>query len=210
MDNVSRPLIALLVGTVAFFALWIVALKPSSSTSTGSKPGVGAYQSAIDKAHQAVTVADNASVAHGGAVAKGPSRTTAPSTSSVVSKPAAVKPAKPVATHASKATRHRLDAVSRALVAKRVVALLFYNPAATDDRAVKTELAGVPTRGKRVVKLAVPIGELARYPVVTNQVPVNESPTLVLIDAQRHASSIVGFADRFEIAHRVADALAVQ
>jgi hypothetical protein len=45
--------------------------------------------------------------------------------------------------------------------------------------------------------------------VVTNQVPVNESPTLVLIDAQRHASTIVGFADRFEIAHRVADALAV-
>jgi hypothetical protein len=30
MDSVSRPLIALLLGTVAFFALWLVALKPST------------------------------------------------------------------------------------------------------------------------------------------------------------------------------------
>jgi hypothetical protein len=38
-------------------------------------------------------------------------------------------------------------------------------------------------------------------------VPVQVSPTLVLIDKARQASTIVGFADRFEIAQRVADAL---
>jgi hypothetical protein len=215
MDNVSRPLIALLVGTVAFFALWLVALKPSSSSSSGSSQGnLGTYQSAIDKAHQAVGISNKASVAHGGTVAptagkpasRTPARTTA--SPSVTVKPAPSKPATPA--HNPAAARHRLDVVTRALDAKHVVAMLFYNPAATDDRAVKQELATVPSHGKRVVKLAVPISELARYTVVTNQVPVNESPTLVLIDAARHATTIVGFADGFEISHRVDDALAVR
>jgi hypothetical protein len=54
------------------------------------------------------------------------------------------------------------------------------------------------------------VSELARYAVVSNQVPVSFSPTLVLIDRSGQASTIVGFADRFEIAQRVADALATQ
>ena len=64
--------------------------------------------------------------------------------------------------------------------------------------------------GSAVVKLAVPLSELARYPVVTTQVPVSESPTLVLIDRAQQATTIVGFADRFEIAQRVDDALAAK
>ena len=32
-----------------------------------------------------------------------------------------------------------------------------------------------------MVKLAVPLSELTRYPVITNQVQVTESPTLVLM-----------------------------
>ncbi len=91
-----------------------------------------------------------------------------------------------------------------------MIALLFYNPAATDDQAVKSELATVPTYGGQVVKLAVPVSELARYTIVTNQVAINESPTLVLIDANHQASTIVGFTDTFEIDQRVADALTVK
>ena len=47
-------MIAFLVATLAGFGLWYVELKPSSSTSGGGSQGVGAYQSAINKAHQAV------------------------------------------------------------------------------------------------------------------------------------------------------------
>ena len=91
-----------------------------------------------------------------------------------------------------------------------MLALLFYNPTAADDQAVRHELGSVPVHSGRVVKLAVPLGELSRYTVVTNQVPVNQSPTLVLIDPAKQASTIVGFADQFEIAQRVLDALAVK
>ena len=46
MGNVSRPLIALLVATVAFFALWLVALKGGGSGANNSAPtitGSGAH-----------------------------------------------------------------------------------------------------------------------------------------------------------------------
>ncbi len=222
MGQVSRPLIALLVATVAFFALWIVALKPSSSTTSGSS-GLGAYQSAINKAHQAVAVSAAGNAAAAGETTSTPAVTTAPATKApaapATSAPAATatktRPvAKPVAAvtkpaHAITAAA-RLRLVSRALQTHKVLALLFYNPAAVDDNAVKQELAAVPTHRGRVVKLAVPISELSSYTAVTTQVPVNLSPTLVLVDPSGQASTIVGFADRFEIAQRVLDALAVR
>jgi hypothetical protein len=195
---------------VAFFAIWMVALKPSSSPSgSGSSGGGSSYQSAIAKAHQAVATSNGASVAHGGVIAGAPTA----STPAVVSHPAVKTPARvpPVMPrHVSPTPVQRLSMVTRALRANKVLALLFYNQAAADDRAVKQELAGLPTHRSGVVKLAVPLTELAQYRVVTNQVPVSSSPTLVLIDRTQHATTIVGFADRFEIAQRVDDALATK
>jgi hypothetical protein len=200
MDNVSRPLIALLVGSVAFLALWLVALKPSSSSTTGNSGGLGQYQSAINKAHQAAATSNAASAAEGGTVA-----TTATSTGAAARPQAAPRTVShPVKVHV---TPNTPAAVAHALATHKVVALLFYNPAATDDNAVRQELATVPTHAGKVVKMSVQVSRLARYSLVTNQVPVQVSPTLVLIDKQRQASTIVGFADRFEIAQRVADAL---
>jgi hypothetical protein len=205
MYHVSRPLIALLVGTVAFFALWLVALKPSSPNTSGGSSGLGAYQSAIDKAHQAVSNSNAAGVAHGGTDAS----TTAVAKAATARASAAGTPVRPAPTPARvpRAAANRRGVVEQALREKKVIALLFYNPAAADDQALKGELAAVPTHGARVVKLAVPLSELARYAVLTNQVAVEVSPTLVLVDPARQATTIVGFADRFEIAQRVTDAL---
>jgi hypothetical protein len=197
MDNVSRPLIALLVGALALFAVWFVALKPSSSgNSAGSSP-----QSAVKKAQQAVQTANSASAAHGGTLPSSPSQTAGSTAAGSTTAGA------PTTTQVNPSTTQRLDVVSGALKAHKVLAVLFYNPAAADDQAVKQELASIPTHGSQVVKLVAPIDELAKYTVVTAQVPVNASPTLVLIDSHQRASTIVGFADRFEIAQRVSDAL---
>jgi hypothetical protein len=207
MDNVSRPLIALLVGTVAFFAVWLVALKPSSSSTSGTGTNsLGQYQSAINKAKQAVVTSSAASVAHGGTIA------TAPSPAPAAPKQTTAAPAtSPTPTAAiSPAATRRLTVVDRALAQHKVIALLFYNAAGADDVAVKQELAAVPTHGGRVVKLTAPLSELARYTVITSQVPVNISPTLVLVDPAHAATTIAGFADSFEIAQRVSDALAVR
>jgi len=187
MDRVSRPLLALLLGTVVFLALWMTALKPSSSGGGSGSAGVGGYTADINAARGAVKTADAASAAHGG------------ETAPPVGRQVAARPSNPAA---------RQNVVLRALVARKVIVLLFYNPSGADDRAVRAELAAVPAHRGRVVKLSVPLSELSRYSMVTDAVSVNESPTLVLIDRKRAASTVVGFADRFEIAQRVADALA--
>jgi hypothetical protein len=201
MDNVSRPLIGVLIAAVAALALGYVMLSPSSSSKTGQPRGLGQYQSAINKAHQAATTANAASAAEGGTVAT--TSTTSATSRSVTAPRSATKR---VAQHVQ-VDANTPQGIAHALQKRKVVALLFYNPAATDDKAVKQELASVSTHSGKVVKLAVPIGQLARYSLVTNQVPIQVSPTLVLIDRSRDATTIVGFSDRFEIAQRVDDAL---
>ena len=75
MAHVSRPLIALLLATVVFFALWLVALKPGGSSphSSGSGQALGRYQADINAAHQAVQTANAAggSASGGGLVLAG-------------------------------------------------------------------------------------------------------------------------------------------
>jgi hypothetical protein len=100
-----------------------------------------------------------------------------------------------------------LAVVTQALKEHKVLALLVYNPAAADDRAVNSELKSIPTLSGRVVKLTVPVQDLGGFSSLLNEVPVNFSPTLVLIDKHRQADEIAGFADTFEIAQRVDAAL---
>jgi hypothetical protein len=212
MANVSRPLIALLVGTVAFFALWLVALKPSPS-SPGGASGLGRYQSAINAAHSvaATTKAGAARAVTGTTTPSATSTPAATATPAAATTPAVATTSAATTTPAAAtppATRVRLNAVQRALKSHKVIALLFFNPAAADDVAVKHELAAIPTRHGRVVKLSVPLTELSHYTTVTDQVQVDYSPTLVLIDRHAQATTIVGFADTFEIANRIDDTLA--
>ncbi len=247
MANVSRPLMALLAVTVAFFALWIVALKPHTAGTSGTtqQPGVGSYSKDINAAKNVAKVVAGNTARQGAAEAGRPT-----STSSVTSAGAASGPGKHAATaqrphtsqahkavgpaqtrsavHKSSAVRKssaghraahavanpgvaataagRLAAVERALAQRKVLALLFYNPAAPDDQAVKNELASIPTRRGEVVKLAIPLSELPSYAGLTAQVPVNFSPTLVVVNRKYQAVEQAGFADTFAIAQLIDDA----
>ena len=232
MRSLPKPLIGLLVGTVAFFALWMVALKPSSSSSGGAPSGVGQYQSAIDKAHQAVTTSNQANARLGaptattsGTTAK-PSTTPAPKTAPTAKTSAKVAPTttSTAKTAPAKAAAHKSPAnastaasaasevqtVQNAVRAGKVVAVLFYNGAAADDRAMKSELPSIPTHKGQVIKLAVPVSQLTQFSMITTQIPVDSSPTLVVIDRARQATTLIGFADGVEIAQRIDDALAAK
>lgn len=216
MDRVSKPLIGVLIATVAVLALWVVALKPSSSSNSpnGSGGGLGQFQSDINKAHQAVQTSNSANARAGGVVPT--------TTSQLTTAPPSVKPGSSAASssvHSSSSTRPaaakapatsaaRFSTVKAALDAHKALALLFYNPSAADDQAVEQELKLVPVHSGKVVKLAIPLNELPRYTAVTEQVPVNMSPTLVVIGRNGQAGEIVGFTDKVEIAQRVTDALA--
>ncbi len=236
MASLPRPLIALLVATLAGFGLWYVELKPSSSASGGGSQGLGAYQSAINKAHQAVKISGAANARLGAPTKTGPApasptpakttgaaNTTAPAkttiTASKVAAPAKnaapAKPAKSTAAAKPSAAKtvsaaQQVSLITSAIEAHKVVAVLFYNPAAADDVAMDHELAAVPKHGSKVVKLAVPVSELTNFAIITQQVPVVTAPTLVLIDSSRQATTITGFADTLEISQRIDDALAAK
>jgi hypothetical protein len=225
----SRSLIALLVGTVAFFALWIVALKPGGSSNSTSTQSQGLYQSAINKAHQAVQTSNGSNAASGNVTSGGASaagtatngtatashgttaaKSATQSRRATASKPAASHRTAPGTGRRSAAAVNRFSTVQQAVRKHKVVAILFYNPAGPDDQAVKRELASISTNHGQVVKLTIPLGEASNYTAVTQQVPLNFSPTLVLIARNGDAGEIVGFSDRFEIAQRVIDALATK
>lgn len=227
----------MLAVTALFFALWTVALKHTLTGSGGggkTGPSVPALQSAINKARGLQSVVNSAAAKAGGAptpsaptsAAKAPTTTqSAPAATTPKSQSAPSNKPAPASAAASGAAVPKSSAaaapslpqsasrptglalVAQALQDHKVLALLVYNPAAADDRAVNSELRSIPTHGGKVVKLTVAAGQLGGYSSLLNEVPVNFSPTLVLIDRNRQANEIAGFADSYEIAQRVDAAL---
>jgi len=204
MDHVSKPLLGVLVAVVAFAALWMVVLKPNSSSGSSSpSPSAAAAAAPAPVVHPQPPT-------HRSAPAVRPRAVREPA---AVARPRPVGLARPRSTvpaHSGATPGGRVGAVQRALLGGKVLALLFYNPGAADDQAVKQELAGIPGHGGRVFSLAIPLNELFAYAQITSQVPVNYSPTLVIVDRARQAHEIVGFADSFEIAQRIQDALSAR
>lgn len=232
MASLPRPLIGLLVATLAAFGLWYVELKPSSSSSGSSQGGVGQYQSAINQAHQAVKISGAANARLGAPTSTGPApnsptpaktatavkpatkgatttkTVTATKTATTKTKVATTKTAKPAAKALT--TAQQVSLVTSAIESRKVVAVLFYNTSAADDQAMAKELGTVSTHGGHVVRLAVPVSELTNFSIITQQIPVVTAPTLVLIDADRQATTLTGFADTDEISQRIDDALAAK
>jgi len=208
MTHVSRPLIGVLVCAVLFFALWIVALKPSGTGSPSGSGGLGQYQSAINAARNSVKAQDQQSATAGNI----PGTATTPGTASTqaATRPRTATAHKPRVVVVHKLVTGRqvgINVVGAALRAHKVLAILFYNPAGVDDEAVKHELDSIPTYRGRVVKLVVPVSQLSRYTAITTQITISTTPTLVLVDRNLQASLVTGFASRFEIATLVATAV---
>lgn len=227
----------LAVTAVFFALWTVALKKTLTGNGTGASqkgPSAPALQSAINKARGVQALVNSAAAKAGGTPTQNVPPTTshtAPpttTTSATTTPNAKAAPAqKPASAHsaasaASAPKSHAptapvfklphsrptpIEVVSRALEADKVLALLVYNPAAADDRAVNGEMKSIPTHGGKVVKLSVPVEQLASFSGLLNEVPVNFSPTLVLIDRDRQAEEIAGFADSFEIAQRVNAAL---
>jgi hypothetical protein len=187
-------------------------------------PGTAGLTRAVDKAHGAVTTANgdaaraeqtSADGATPAGSASGPAQPSAAANAGASAR-AATPPAKPHARHAAAPARRRaaasprVRAVKAALRDHRAVAIAFVDPHTADARAVAGEIRHVSHFGGRAVTLAVPLTSLSAYDFITKSVEVTVAPTVVIVDPRRHATTIVGFADRGEIEQRLADALAVK
>jgi hypothetical protein len=203
MPQVSKPILGLLLSAVALLAMVMFVFKGGSG-GAGASQSPGVYQSAINQAHQAVGKSNAANARLGAPVATTPAG--APAHRSVIT-PKHVKVATPAkATSATSHSQAQASEVARAIAQHKVVGLLFYNPQASDDAAVKAELAAAATK-PGVVKVAVPVNNISSFKAITDTVPVVSSPTLIIVDRDGNASTITGFADRLEIGQRLNDAL---
>jgi hypothetical protein len=238
MTQVSRPMQIVLLVTVLFGAVWLVALRPKPAGQGGAPapaasqapdaPGAKGLTTAIDKAQGAVDTADKAGQKAAG---EEPATTTpAPAATSDKTGGAttpAHKTAPAKARHAAR-THHRsraakqhagrvrranaahVRAVRVALRHHKAVAIAFVSPQIADARAVAVEIRHVSSFHGRALVLAVPVGQLSHYDFITLDVQVASAPTTVIVDRRGRATTIVGFADRVEIQQRLADALAVK
>ena len=97
--------------------------------------------------------------------------------------------------------------VKSALDAHKVVVILFWQPKAAEDKAVRKALTGIDRHHNKVLAHATHIKRVASYQQITRGAEVEQSPTVVVIDRNRQVESLVGYVDRQTIDQAVTDAL---
>ena len=215
VSQVSLPMRIALGATLAFLALWMVALRPKPPpTQPTATPPAGAQSApgkAAEQAQQAVGASQESAQKHESAAA-GKDDATASGT-----------PAKPVAQDAKKPgaaidvkraagdnTSKAALSVLRDVAGGKVAVLLFWDRRLSDDRAVRTAVKGLSRRGGKVAVHVAPIGQLAKYEPITRGVPVVTSPTVLVIDRAGHARAVGGLSVPRELEELVGKALKVK
>jgi hypothetical protein len=218
MDHISRPLQFLLIGVLAFAALWFVALRPKAGgTGAAATPPAQAATppksalpaglgTAVDKARTTRAQGDAAAAAQDGKTTSTPAPKPVTATAPATPKPraAVVKPKAPA--RAARPVRPRPEPagptptkVRRGLARGHAVVLLFYSAGSSDDRAVRSELSGVSRRGGRVDTWAIPVGALARFANVLQGVQIFQTPSVLVLSPTRKPMLLAGYTDRAEI-----------
>jgi hypothetical protein len=236
MSQISPPIRILLVAVIGLCAAYMLFLRPKEeavpaappaastpvpakdpNAQTASKPGA-AVQQAVRGANNASARADQAA---GGAIGETEGGTspgsltqnsTAPSSSGVNTNPVAEAPATgttaaPGAPVTKEVLRSLPKDVRKAVAKRKVLALLFYNNRSADDKAVRRELRRVNRYGNQVFVDAHWIKSVAKYQAITRGVNVDQSPTIVVADANLKAETLVGYVDHETINQAIVDAI---
>ena len=217
MSQVSPPLRIALVAAIAFAAIWALVIRPQPEPPVTQDPAAveTAATAAGADANRSATSADpsaaaaaatnaNASVAAAEAAADG-----LPGEAAVTaagSTPADASPAPPVELNRPALARLPAD-VASAVRQDKVLAILFWNSRAPEDRRVRRALRDANSHGKRVFVRAAPVSDISRYAPITRGVDVAQSPTLVVVDSDLRAEALVGYVARTTIRQALSDAI---
>ena len=229
MSQISPPIRILLVCAVAFMAAWMLFLRPSSDAGTpaaeapvpaanaptADRPVEAGGEQADSLAGKAVEAANDASAAadqrveriENGTETAADAASAANATQSTTGNAAAGAEKAPAAKEADAAVAGLPKRVANALERHKVVALLFWTPKASEDRAVRKALTGIDRHDGKVLAHATHIKRIATYQQITRGANVEQSPTIVVIDRNRNVQSLVGYVDRVSIDQVVTDAL---
>ena len=217
VNQVSLPMRIALVATLAFCAIWFVALrpKPVPSAPAAAPPTAGAESApgqAAATAQEAVGASQQSAEAHEAAAGTAPVDTGTPASPATATQQQTGKPASAV--DVEQAARDDVPeealTVLRDVSRGKVAVLLFWDRELSDDRAVHSAVKGLSRRGGKVAVHVAPIAKLARYEAITRGVPVVTSPTVLIIDRAGRARSVGGLSVPRELEELVGKALKVK
>ena len=220
MSQVSPPLRIALIAAVAFAGIWALFLRPqpeppviqdpaavgAAATPVASKAASTAPTSTDPSAAAAAAADANASVAAAEATAGELTGEASTAAVTAATAPSAEPVTPPVELNRQALAKLPAD-VAGAVKRDKVVALLFWDSRAPEDRRVRRALRDANTYGGRVFVRAAPVSQIARYAPITRGVDVAQSPTLVVVDADLHAESLVGYVARTTIRQALSDAI---
>lgn len=232
MDQISPPMRIVLGLALLFVVIWFVALRgggegenadapitaapPAGNLAQGT-PAVSApgqvketVQNAANEAEQAGNASnevtqteDQVGNAPAGEAAADPANPGAPAETSEAAEKTQQQ-AKP-----DKDSGLPLSLL-RAIARRKVLLLLFYNPSADDDRAVRREFRHASTHGGKVYRRVINIRDISRYAAISRGVNLNQAPTLVVVDRRLGATPYVGYLERVTINQAINDALRIK
>ena len=207
-----------LTATLAFAAIWFVALrpKPPAAAPSDPAPATASPQSAPGKAaaqaQEAAGASQQSAAEHESAAGAVGERetpaTNAPARSGAEkgAQPGRVDVRKAAGPKSSEAARAVLEDVGKG----RIAVVLFWDRRLSDDRAVHRAVMGLDRRDGKVAVHKAPIGRLAQFEPITSGVPVVTSPTVLVIDRAGRARSVGGLTVRGELEELVTRALRVR
>jgi hypothetical protein len=233
MSQISPPIRILLVAVIGLLAAYMLFLRPKDETvpaaaappaattpvpakdpgaKTQSKPGAIVQKATADTQNASDRAEQAAGTSQGIDDGKTDGTTSvAPASSGVNTNPVTKAPATGQTSAPAPISNDALASlpkdVRKAIKKREVLALLFWNNRSYDDRAVRRELKHVSHYGKQVFVAARPIKNVARYQAITRGVDVEQSPTIVVIDSNLKAVTLVGYVDRDTIDQAVVDAI---
>ncbi len=225
VSQISPPMRILLAGAVVFLAVWFTLLRPKSpeapvtatSTPAGNvntgQPAQSGAGKIVEKAKQAATEAEGAAKAAAGE-SSSTDKTQAATGSKTTTAPDA-KPVDPVAAIAPEQLAKLPSSVASAIKDHKVLVLAVlsdkgkhWRPMADDDRYVRNTLKKVNRYDGEVLVKQVPLQKIDDYGLIVNDLKVNQTPSLVVVDTALKANVIEGYVDRVTINQAIADARA--
>lgn len=220
VGQVSLPMRIALVATLAFSAIWFVALRPKPPAADPSPPAPAAQAAqsapgkAAAKAQQAAGASQQSAAQHESAA--GEPGTAAPAgTAPGQASQSGTSPASPTGRiDLEKAAGPKVSkpavAVLEDVVKGKVAVLLFWDSRLSDDKAVHRAVMGLDRRGGKVTVHKASINDLAKFEPITSGVPVVTSPTVLVIDRAGRARTVGGLTVPSELEELVGKALRVK
>jgi hypothetical protein len=214
VDQVSRPLLVVLLAVVVVAASWMAFLRPRAVESTTAE--ITAPARVATQAAKAAAATDKASAATDAAsnnvdessAAPAPAAAVAKAAEKAKAKAAAPAPAaKPDEPKKADADVKGQAAVLQAMDAGKVVVLLFFDKTGADDRAARDSVSDLNLRDGKVVVQIADVSDVGLYDSVTQGVTVTQSPTTMVISSDGKARVVNGLTDPTEVDQLVRAAL---